>query len=298
MNDDRAFERATEAFLDDGPDRTQSATIEAVLLAVRTTPQERDLRIPWRTHPMSNPMRLIAALMVIVVAGVAAINLLGSSPGVGSLPSPSPTSGSLSSPSATASTIAPTPNAQPSPTALTSGWTTYTSNRYGFSIGYPSNWALRPAVSTWVAPPANALSSRAGLGGAGDPMGTSTEGFTGPGSSILVSAWSVAVAPGTSAVAWIQAYCPKITTACTGIPGRMVAVSMDGQAGSLVRFTDDVEAFVLVNNRMYVVAEWRPDIDQTTSPYGSGTNLVEGYLSTMHLLPGGPAPSGATPRPS
>jgi hypothetical protein len=129
-------------------------------------------------------------------------------------------------------------------------------------------------------------------------MGTSTEGFIAPADAVLVSAWSVAVAPGTSAAAWIQTYCPKVTAPCIGIPARTVAVSMDGHAGSLVRFTDDVEAFVLVNNRMYIVGEWRADNDQANlAGYASGTLLVKYFLSTMHLLPGGPAPS-ASPRPS
>ena len=129
-------------------------------------------------------------------------------------------------------------------------------------------------------------------------MGTTTEGFIAPGNTVLVSAWSVAVAPGTSAQAWIQTYCLKVTPPCTGIPARTVAVSMDGHAGSLVRFTEDVEAFVLVNKRMYIVAEWQADNDQADlAGYASGTLLVEDFLSTMHLLPGGPAAS-ASARPS
>ena len=138
MNDDRAFERATRALLEDGSDRTPAATIDAVLLAVRTTPQERDLRIPWRTAPMSNPMRLVAAIAVVVVAGVAAFNLFGSSPGVGGLSSPSPTA----PPSAT-------PTTQPSPSPIdTATWTTYVSNRYGFSIGHPPIGASIPLTTT------------------------------------------------------------------------------------------------------------------------------------------------------
>jgi hypothetical protein len=276
MNDDQAFERATREFLAEGSDRTSAATIAAVLLAVRTTPQERDLRIPWRTAPMSNPMRLVAAIAVIVVVGVAASNLFGRSPGIGGV-------GSSPSPAVTPSPAPPTPSPQASPTPRTASWMTYTSDRYGFSIGHPSDWTERPAIRAW-APPV-------------DPMTTATEGFVAPGATVLVSAWSVAVAPGTSAEAWIQAYCPKVTSPCTGIPARTVTVSMDGHPGLLVRFTGDVEAFILVANRMYVVAEWRPDNDQTDLHYASGTLLVEDFLSTMHLLPGGPGAS-ATPKPS
>jgi len=68
---------------------------------------------------------------------------------------------------------------------------------------------------------------------------------------------------------------------------------MDGHAGSLVSFVDDTQAFFLVQNRIYVVAIWRPaDYIQ-----GGVPRLLEAYLSTMHLLPGGPAPS-ASPRSS
>jgi hypothetical protein len=66
-DDDRAFQRAIQELLDDGSYRTPANTIEAVLLAVRTTPQERDLRVPWRTATMSNPMRLVAAIAIAVL---------------------------------------------------------------------------------------------------------------------------------------------------------------------------------------------------------------------------------------
>jgi hypothetical protein len=291
MNDDQAFERATQAFLDEGSDRTSAATIEAVLLAVRTTPQERDLRIPWRTVPMSTPMRFVAAIAAVIVIGVAllvGLNLGTGSSNVGGPGGASPT------PAPTPSVPPPSPSSQPSAAAGTASWTTYTSNRYGFSIGHPSDWTERPSVSTWVLPAGN---GSAGAGGPDDPMGTSTEGFIAPGEVVLVSAWSAAVPPGTSAAAWIQAYCPKATTPCTGIAAQSVAVSMDGHTGSLVRFGDDVEAFFLVNNRMYIVGEWLADGDPVIAGYGGGTKLVENFLSTMHLLPGGPAVS-ASPGPS
>jgi hypothetical protein len=96
MNDDPEFKRATRDLMELGSDRTPDTTIDAVLLAVRTTPQERDLRIPWRNAPMSNPMRLVAAIAIIVVVGVAAligINLGRGNAGVGApaAPTPSPT---------------------------------------------------------------------------------------------------------------------------------------------------------------------------------------------------------------
>jgi hypothetical protein len=238
-------------------------------LAIRTTPQARDLRIPRRTVPMSNALRLVAVMAVIAVAAVAAFNVLRPSADVGGISAPSPT--------VTPSPPSPTPSPKPSPTLRTATWTTYISNRYGYTIAHPADWTVRPATGTYAAP--------------ADAPTTVTDGFIAPGATVYASVWSVAVAPGTSAEAWIQAYCPKVTAPCTGIPGRAVPISMDGHAGVLVVFTSDVEAFILVNDRMYVVAEWRPDNDQTDLHYASGTLLVEDFLSTMHLLPGGARPS-------
>lgn len=107
------------------------------------------------------------------------------------------------------------------------------------------------------------------------------------------------VTAGTSLDAWVQAYC-RVAESCAAIPGPTIAVSMDGHAGQLVKFAEDTQAFALVGNRMYIVGCWRPESDSTVAPYGGASRLLEGYLSTMRLLPGGPAspaPS-ATPRPS
>ena len=107
---------------------------------------------------------------------------------------------------------------------------------------------------------------------------------------------------GTSADAWIQAYCQVVEpdSPCTALQSLTVVASMDGHAGRLVLFKGDTQAFILVGNRMYVVACWRPESDPTVAPFGGARRLIEGFLSTMRLLPGGPAspaPS-ATPRPS
>lgn len=235
---------------------------------------------------MSNPMRLVAAIAVIVVAGVAAFNLFGSSPGLGGVGNPSPTV----APSTTAPTPTPSPSASPTPYAInTAAWQMYSSRRYGFSIGYPADWGVETTASRDWTYPADATVNM---------YSTALETFVAPGNSIAAAAWSVAVKSGTTLDAWIQAYCahaesPALSD-CTTMSGRTVAASMDGHAGSLVRFTLDTQAFFLVNNRIYVVAIWQPE---DFLP-GGVSRLLEAYLSTMHLLPGGPHPSAATPRPS
>jgi hypothetical protein len=53
-----------------------------------------------------------------------------------------------------------------------------------------------------------------------------------------------------------------------------------------VRFTSNAQAFVLVDDRMFVVAVWRPESDPSVAPYGGASRLLKGFLSTMHLVPG------------
>lgn len=114
MNDDRAFERATRDWLEAGSDVTPATTIEAVLLAVRTTPQERDLRIPWRIATMSTPLRLVAAVAIVAIGGFAIASLFKALP-IGLSPTPSPTG--LASPT-TQPTVTPLPSPTQRPTAV------------------------------------------------------------------------------------------------------------------------------------------------------------------------------------
>lgn len=286
MTDDRDFDRAMDDWLADGSDRTPQPAVGAVLLAIKTTPQERDLRISWRTPTMSMPMRMAAGIAIVAVLGLATLNFIGRGSGVGAGPTP---------PTTTSPSPTPSPTASPSPSPNlvdTATWTTYVSARYGFSIAHPADWIEQPSDHAWTL----------AKGGSCCPPDTAFENFTlttTPNLGIVVSAWSVAVPPGTSVDSWIQAYCrPKNTTPCTGIQSRAVAATMDGHSGLLVPFTDDVQAFFLVDGRIYAIACWRPEADASTLPYSGSQRLLEAFLSTMRLLPGGPAPSAAAPGPS
>jgi hypothetical protein len=99
MNDDRSLERAARSWLEDGPTQAPDRVVEAALLHIETTSQERDLRVPWRVPNMSTPARLAAAAAIAIVVVGGGVFALGSRPsGVGG---PAPT---------------PAPTAQPSPT--------------------------------------------------------------------------------------------------------------------------------------------------------------------------------------
>jgi hypothetical protein len=183
--------------------------------------------------------------------------------------------------------------ASPSPTDVasegaspldTSIWKSYTSDRYGFLIGYPPDWQLISADHTWSY--ANDLDWRS----------HGQEWFRAPDASIRVAAWSVQVPVGTTADAWISKHCEDTgETPCTNMPSTQEA--LDGHPGTLVRFDGDTQSFFLIGDRMYMLVAWQPESDSSAMPYGGATRLLEAYLSTMHLLPAGPAES-SSPSPS
>ena len=76
MNDDRSLERAARSFIEAGPTQAPDRAVEAALLRIETTPQERDLRIPWRFPPMTIPARL-AAVAILGALLLGALSLFG-----------------------------------------------------------------------------------------------------------------------------------------------------------------------------------------------------------------------------
>src|SRR4051794_2125830 len=68
MTDDRSIERAARSWLEAGPTQAPERVVEATLLRIETTPQERDLRIPWRLPKMTTPARVAAAAIIGVLA--------------------------------------------------------------------------------------------------------------------------------------------------------------------------------------------------------------------------------------
>jgi len=281
MSTQRDFDRTAQAWLAEGPSELADRVLDAALDEVHLTNQRRRLAaLPWRTFSLNTPLRVAAGIAIVAVLGFAALSFLGRGPGYGGAPTPGPTS----VPSSTAAT-------SPAATSLgaidTTTWATYTSTRYGFSIGYPADWIVRSADHDWAFP-ADATSFPP----------TAGETFHTPAGGVAVSAYAVTVAPGTTMSAWLQAYCPvaESNSPCTALQSR--PTSLDGHAGSIVRFTEDTQAYVLIGTRLYIVGCWRSESDPTVLPFGGASRLLDGFLSTMHLLPGGPAPTGASPAPS
>jgi hypothetical protein len=144
--DDRSLERAARSWLEEGPTRAPDRAVDAALVQITTTPQERDLRIPWRLPTMFNNRLAVAALaLVLVVAGGGfALSRLGAVGGPGASPTLAPTGSPPPIPTTS-------PSLAPSPTPMTLGATeagralapgTYRVADFAvpFTVALPAGW--------------------------------------------------------------------------------------------------------------------------------------------------------------
>ncbi len=103
MTDDRSLERAARSFIEVGPTRAPEPAVDAALLRIQTTSQERDW-FPWRTRVMLTPTRVAVAVVIGALLIGGAFFTFGRQPSVGA-PGPS------TSPSAPPSPASPSPDA-------------------------------------------------------------------------------------------------------------------------------------------------------------------------------------------
>jgi hypothetical protein len=94
MSDDREFRRATRAWLEAGSDRTPPAAVDAVLLAVRTTRQDRVLplpRLPFHLPLIARVALVAAAFVTFALLTVNLVLVAGRrQPPTDSVPRPTP----------------------------------------------------------------------------------------------------------------------------------------------------------------------------------------------------------------
>ena len=115
-------------WLDENAVPLPSETRHAIETSIRTIPQRRrPMWTPWRTLPMTTPLRLAATAFVVVILAIGAFVYFRPTavPGVGA-PSASPAA------SAAASGLDP------------STWTETVSTEYGFTVKHPAEWSGFP----------------------------------------------------------------------------------------------------------------------------------------------------------
>ena len=144
MNANDSLERRLADYYEsESPPRAPDWVLRSALQTIDTTRQRRVIiRVPWRFQNMNTFAKVAIAAVVVIAVGAIGLSVLrppapsgvGGQPTASPSPSPSPTVGA---------TITPEP-----PPALTE---TYTSERYGFSISYPTGWVTRPASDPWTA---------------------------------------------------------------------------------------------------------------------------------------------------
>ena len=294
MTDPRDPEAIVLAWLEAGPTRLPETTRRAIAVSTRTTHQAWRHAAPWRFPTMHLPRAVIAAalvgLLTVSLGGWYAIGP-GSSPGVVPGDDASPTASPVSSPTSTSSPSA-TPRSSAAAGLDPSTWVEYTSDRYGFEIGYPADWTSTPSsrASTMDTDPDGYRE--------GDPIPPTDfagpDSFVDPVGQVAVSAWGVDPGPSVSLetvddlLTWVDAFCRAgNSTPCDGIAERAVPLCReraDCHAAVLVPFKNDVMAFVpgYSDQGMLVVAVWQPDNDPSVAGYGGGVKLLLAFLSTIH----------------
>jgi hypothetical protein len=100
MSEDKRFERGARTWLEEGPTRAPERAVMEALAQVETTPQERDLRVPWRMPVMTLPVRLAAVFLLVALAAGGAFFVAGALPDTSPTVTPVP---AVASPSPDAS---------------------------------------------------------------------------------------------------------------------------------------------------------------------------------------------------
>jgi hypothetical protein len=190
---------------------------------------------------------------------------------------PSGESPPAAAPSTTEPSSSGPPSSSPAPND-TSAWLPFVSERYGFSIAHPPDWSANAGNGDWTFPQDTAW-----------PDGVERSDWfylDGSEGSVAASAWSVALAPGTTADQWFLDYCAVDVTPCDGTEPKVPA-SLDGHAGWFVA-SSDPQAYFGIGDRIYLMVVWQPEDHPALARYGGGRQLVETFLSTMRLLPSPP----------
>ena len=283
MSTDRDFDRIAGAWLAEGPTELTDRVLDAALDEVHLTHQRHRLTVPWRTSPMSMPIRLAAGIAVIAVLGVAGFAWLNRGPAIGNSPGPTPSASPIASPSIGA---APTPTPRPSPTPIDpTAWTPFTSARHGYSARYPGDWVLTAA---------SAPATLADLTGAVAAVFDHVKSPAAPADEFL--GVSTRLPAGMSQADWIAAYRKPVVDAygasCFPPPDQWKPVTVDGHMGGLYVGCNYVESTTFVDGRAYIFTLGR----SLGFPATAATeDLLRAFLSTVTIDPAAADDTPVTP---
>jgi hypothetical protein len=245
MIDDRSLERAARSFIEAGPTQAPDHAVEVALLTIQSTPQERDLRVPWRFITMHEPARWLGAVAAVAAVAIGAFLLLGRPSDRVGTESPSPS---------------PSPSAIPSAAAGPSLDATFTSPLYGYTVRYPGAWSVTAATAVWQVDDYGnydrALSDILGTG----------ENFDGT---------ATILAPGESFEQWYAKYDESRSGGTCGKPANQEAMTVDGASGLIDLHCPSsyLETVVAKDRRVYVFTLWRP----------SSRDFFKSMLESIHL---------------
>ena len=278
MTDDRSLERAARSWLETGPTEAPDHAVDAALLRIQTTPQERDWHVPRRARPMTRTGRLLAgaaAVAVLLVGG--ALFRLGTGTQVGGSAPSSPAPASHATPTA-------------SPYAIPPLAASFRSTRYGYTIGIAADWTVTPGTAPWIGPDNS------------DPS-VDTIHITGTYSFITVT--SQAMRPGQTYQAFVQAYHDFSGRCAGGLVSTWDPISIGGLEGLVHPGCNAREAIVLAGSRAYAFILGYDSSPSTTpgSALRAPDDIFEAVLAAIHFDPAAaiddsPSQSAAPPSPS
>ena len=274
MNVDRDLERKLADFYEsEAPPRAPDWVLRSALQTIDTTRQRRVvIRVPWRFPHMNTFAKVAIAAVVVIAVGALGLSVLrppssssvGGQPPASPSPSPTPTFGA---------TIIPE-----SPPALTE---TFTSDRHGFSISYPTGWETRPATDPWTE-------------GFPDFYSTSGDVIHDP---ALEDHLFVGVASqplgGKTGTQWVDVMLAEIGAGgdCTA---PIQPVTIDGTQGQLCA---PGAAAVAAGDRGYVIMLYT-SADDPAAVAGYDQAFFNDILATMQLQPEDALDTPASPSPS
>jgi hypothetical protein len=179
----------------------------------------------------------------------------------------------------------------PPPTARLgiASWTGYTSDVYGYTAAYPTDWTVRHFATR----PFDATSDRLG------PTSPALDTFTSPDGTVRVSHWRAPHDPlddpglPSNMLTWIEDFCVEVGDAqCTGIRDRAIpgcSASDDCSALFIVPFRDHVMAFFVStpDDTINIVTVWHAEDDPAVGAYGGAVSLLNQFLGERNELGGG-----------